>query len=105
MLGSLFEREITQKLNSKLIALRAEIIGSALAGRNQTKDLSDFTDHRGRTPTAYLYWESLFEREILQNRFKIKQNLGEAPVGLLYISARFAWKLCKIYFKIKQNIS
>jgi len=46
ILGSLFEREINQKLNSKLIALRAEIrsyalrhtfIGVALRARNYSK--------------------------------------------------------------------
>ena len=30
---------------------------------------------------AYFIMGSLFEREINQNQFKIKQNLGEAPVG------------------------
>ena len=60
----------------------------ALAGGNQTTDLSDFTDFSGRTPAAYLGW-SVLRTEIFQNLFRIKQNLDVRLKAYLYFGSLF----------------
>ena len=65
-----YGRKLFKNLIQKLIALRAEIIWA--------KPLRDF-----------LFLGSLFEREIYQNRFKIKQNLDVRLKAYLYFGSLF----------------
>ena len=57
----------------------------------------------GRTPSAYLYWESPDGEKSFKIYTESNRILGEAPVGASYISAPYGRKLIKIILKINQK--
>ena len=58
----------------------------------------------GRAPTARLYWESLFEREIIQNLYKIKQNLCVRLTAYFILGSLFEREIIqKLNSKINQK--
>ena len=69
---------------------------SGMVGRKLFKNL-------GRTPSAYLYWESPDGEKSFKIYSESNRILSEAPVGTSYISAPYGRKLIKIILKINQK--
>ena len=79
--GSLFEREIYQKLSLKIIQKYFRVRRSAHlflkcpSGRNLTESIQNQTESLGSTPKGILMKESLCEREIIQ---KLRTKINRA---------------------------
>ena len=92
-LGSLFEREIIQKLSSKInraarrnylgARLRHACIGSALAGRNLSKSVQNQTESLGEAPSGLLISRHAARGNYTTDLSDFTDFSGRTPKGIL----------------------